>query len=231
MESISRVRPTPMSNNGRFVSIRVIPLHLHSLSSALETFDAQRQSFYIPNYFQAADALNAQEHSSTSTASLQESTRPAELSSTKAPAIDQPSVSSNGSPSTESDHHQFDYREPAPPQDQMDAQSSTIETARLSKDSVAEDNSRPSERMGQQTMQSLIHLLPSNLWSQLQNNRSNVDANQSHSMKPAFPDPVLLAEAAAQAGLPGPGPYPIPEHLWPYNPASLRTKPTTRSRG
>ncbi|CAF5202029.1 unnamed protein product, partial [Rotaria magnacalcarata] len=67
------------------------------------------------------------------------------------------------------------------------------------------------------TMQSLIHLLPPNLWSQLQKNLSLFNFNQSQFIQPALPDPVILAEAAAQAGLPGPGPYPIPDHLWHQN--------------
>ncbi|CAF4758071.1 unnamed protein product, partial [Rotaria socialis] len=62
------------------------------------------------------------------------------------------------------------------------------------------------------TMQSLIHLLPPNLWSQLQKNLSLFNFNQSQFIQPALPDPDILAEAAAQAGLPGPGPYPIPDH-------------------
>ncbi len=68
------------------------------------------------------------------------------------------------------------------------------------------------------SMQSLIHLLPPHLWSQIQNNRSIIQQNQTQYAKPFLPNPVLLAEAAAQAGLPGPGPYPIPDHLWHRNP-------------
>lgn len=68
------------------------------------------------------------------------------------------------------------------------------------------------------TMQSLIHLLPPNLWSQLQNNFSFFNLNQSQFIPPSLPDPVLLAEAAAQAGLPPPGPYPIPDQFWHRNP-------------
>lgn len=62
-------------------------------------------------------------------------------------------------------------------------------------------------------MQSLIHLIPPHLWEQIQQNQSKI--HQIHNQtKPLLPDPVLLAEAAAQAGLPAPGPHPIPEHLW-----------------
>jgi hypothetical protein len=67
------------------------------------------------------------------------------------------------------------------------------------------------------TMQSLIHLLPPNLWSQLQKNFSFINFTQNQYMQPSLPDPVVLAEAAAQAGLPGPGPYPIPDYLWHQN--------------
>ena len=63
-------------------------------------------------------------------------------------------------------------------------------------------------------MQSLIHLLPPNLWSQIQKNFSIINYNKTKYNQPSLPDPVILAEAAAQAGLPGPGPYPIPDHLW-----------------
>ncbi|CAF0743978.1 unnamed protein product [Rotaria sordida] len=73
-------------------------------------------------------------------------------------------------------------------------------------------------------MQSLIHLIPPHLWSQIQHNQSIVHQNQTNYMKPSLPNPVLLAEAAAQAGLPGPGPYPIPEHLWPRNPPQMMTR-------
>jgi hypothetical protein len=75
------------------------------------------------------------------------------------------------------------------------------------------------------TMQSLIHLLPPNLWSQLQNNFSMFNFNQSQYVKQSLPDPVLLAEAAAQAGLPGPGPYPIPDHFWNQNSNYYRNPP------
>ncbi|CAF2188762.1 unnamed protein product [Rotaria magnacalcarata] len=83
------------------------------------------------------------------------------------------------------------------------------------------------------SMQSLIHLLPPNFWSQIQHNQSIVPQNQTNYIKPFLPNPVLLAEAAAQAGLPGPGPYPIPEHLWPRNPPQTvlkLSKTTTTSR-
>ncbi|CAF1507573.1 unnamed protein product [Adineta steineri] len=78
-------------------------------------------------------------------------------------------------------------------------------------------------------MQSLIHLIPPNLWSQIQNNRSFFHQNHTQYPKPSLPNPVILAEAAAQAGLPGPGPYPIPEHLWPRNPPQIITRPTIAS--
>ncbi|CAF5144089.1 unnamed protein product, partial [Rotaria sp. Silwood1] len=73
-------------------------------------------------------------------------------------------------------------------------------------------------------MQSLIHLIPPNIWSQIQYNQTKIHQNQSHYIKPSLPNPVLLAEAAAQAGLPGPGPYSIPEHLWPRNPPQIMTR-------
>lgn len=66
-------------------------------------------------------------------------------------------------------------------------------------------------------MQSFVHLLPSNIWPAIQPNQSIVLPNRTNYIQSALPNPVLLAEAAAQAGLPGPGPYPIPEHLWPHN--------------
>jgi hypothetical protein len=75
------------------------------------------------------------------------------------------------------------------------------------------------------TMQSLIHLIPPSLWSQIQNNFSTINFNQSQYMQPSLPDPVVLAEAAAQAGLPGPGPYPIPDHLWHQSPNFYRNPP------
>ncbi len=75
------------------------------------------------------------------------------------------------------------------------------------------------------TMQSLIHLIPPHLWSQLQSNFSTINFNQSQYMPPSLPDPVILAEAAAQAGLPAPGPYPIPEHLWHQPPNFYRNPP------
>ena len=75
------------------------------------------------------------------------------------------------------------------------------------------------------TMQSLIHLLPPNLWSQLQTNFSAHHFNQSHYAKPALPDPNLLNAAAAQAGLPGPGLYPVPGHLWQQNSNYYRNPP------
>lgn len=78
-------------------------------------------------------------------------------------------------------------------------------------------------------MQSLIHLIPPYLWSQIQQNHSIFRQNETQYIKPSLPDPVLLAEAAAQAGLPGPGPYPVPEHLWPRNPPQPVTRTTKTS--
>lgn len=89
------------------------------------------------------------------------------------------------------------------------------------------------------SMQSLIHLIPPSIWSQLQNNSSTITFNQSQYIQPAFPDPAILAEAAAQAGLINPGPYPPPNHHhWYQGPTYYRqpvqilnnyptTKPTT----
>ncbi len=75
------------------------------------------------------------------------------------------------------------------------------------------------------TMQSLIHLLPPGLWSQLQSNLSTIIFNQSQYVQPALPDPAILAEAAAQAGLSGPPSYPVPNHLWHQNPNYYRNPP------
>lgn len=76
-------------------------------------------------------------------------------------------------------------------------------------------------------MQSLIHLIPPHLWAQIQNNRSIYHQNQTQYTKPLSPNPVLLAEAAVQAGLPNPAPYPVPEHLWYRYPPQIVTKPPT----
>lgn len=87
-------------------------------------------------------------------------------------------------------------------------------------------------------MRSLIHLIPPNIWSQLQKNYSTITFNQSQYLQPALPDPAILAEAAAQAGLIGPGHNSIPHHLWYQSPNYYRqpvqimnnyptTKPTT----
>jgi hypothetical protein len=76
-------------------------------------------------------------------------------------------------------------------------------------------------------MQSLIHLIPPHLWAQIQNNRSIYHQNQTQYTKPLLPNPVLLAEAAAQAGLPSSGPYPVPEHLWYRYPPQIIAKPPT----
>lgn len=72
------------------------------------------------------------------------------------------------------------------------------------------------------TMRSLIHLIPPNILSQLQKNYSTITFNQSQYQQPAFPDPAILAEAAAQAGLISPGLYPAPNHLWHHNPNYYR---------
>ncbi len=75
------------------------------------------------------------------------------------------------------------------------------------------------------TMQSLIHLIPPNLWSQLQNNFSTITFNQSQYTQQAVPDSAILAEAAAHAGLTVPGPNSIPDHLWHQNPNYYRNPP------
>jgi hypothetical protein len=75
------------------------------------------------------------------------------------------------------------------------------------------------------TMQSLIHLIPPNIWSQLQNNFSTITFNQSQYMQQAVPDSAILAEAAAQAGLTAPGPNSIPDHLWHPSPNYYRNPP------
>ncbi len=157
--------------------------------------------------------------------------------------------------STESEYSHFHYREPIPPHEQIN-KTTDIPTRRTFSQNYTEfivDSSNQTHLHGKnlannqpfdiynttyeeaaryltdrKLMQSLIHLLPPNLWSQIQNNRSIYHQNQTHYMKPLLPNPVLLAEAAAQAGLPGPGPYPIPEHLWPQNPLRVIPKlPTT----
>ena len=71
-------------------------------------------------------------------------------------------------------------------------------------------------------MRSLIHLIPPHIWSQLQKNYSTITFNQSQYLQPALPDPAILAEAAAQAGLIGPGYNPIPHHLWHQSPNYYR---------
>jgi hypothetical protein len=89
---------------------------------------------------------------------------------------------------------------------------------------IEEAAQRSAER---KIMQSLLHLIPPNLWSQIRNNRSLTHQNQTQYKKPFLPNPVLLAEAAAKAGLPGPGPYPIPEHLWYRYPPPIITRLAT----
>jgi hypothetical protein len=74
-------------------------------------------------------------------------------------------------------------------------------------------------------MQPLVHLLPPNLWSQLQNNFSTISFNQTQYMQPSLPDPAVLAEVAAQAGLSSPGSYPVRDHLWHQNPNYYRNPP------
>lgn len=72
------------------------------------------------------------------------------------------------------------------------------------------------------TMQSLIHLLPPGLWSQLQSNFSTVNFNQSQYIQPSLHDSAILGEAAAQAGLSGSGSYAVPDHRWHQNPNYYR---------
>ena len=66
-------------------------------------------------------------------------------------------------------------------------------------------------------MQSLIHLLPPNLWSQFQTNFSMNAFNQSQYAKSPLSNPVLSSEAATKTGLPGSGPHHIPDHIWYQN--------------
>lgn len=76
------------------------------------------------------------------------------------------------------------------------------------------------------TMQSLIHLLPPGLWSQLQNNFSTINFNnQSQYSQSSLPDSAILAEAAAQAGLSGAASYPAVDHRWYQNPTYYRNPP------
>jgi hypothetical protein len=75
------------------------------------------------------------------------------------------------------------------------------------------------------TMQSLIHLIPPNIWSQLQSNFSTITFNQSQYMQQSVPDSAILAEAAAHAGLTGPGPNSVPDHLWYQSPNYYRNPP------
>lgn len=145
----------------------------------------------------------------------------------------------------EADH--FIYREPTPPDQAVNKTTDTItvepstETSSPVTNAPTDDHTEMPVEKGRnmkqysstadrQVMQSLVHLLPTNLWLQLQQNQTNNQRNHSDLIRQALPDPVLLAEAAAQAGLPGPGPYPIPDHLWPYNPSQVKTKASTTSK-
>ena len=78
----------------------------------------------------------------------------------------------------------------------------------------------------QKAMQSLVHLLPPNLWTQFQQNMSANSRNQTQFIKNGLPDPVLLAEAAAQAGLSSSGGYSFPQNLWSYDASQLKLKLT-----
>ena len=72
------------------------------------------------------------------------------------------------------------------------------------------------------TMQSLIHLLPPNVWSQIQKNFSTITFNHTEYMHPSISDAAILSEAAAQAGLHTPGTHKSPEHSWHQSPTFYR---------
>ncbi|CAF1232884.1 unnamed protein product [Adineta ricciae] len=147
--------------------------------------------------------------------------------------------------STENENHDFRYREPVPLQEEADKitefsqidnfTSSYDQNESLNLTHLLQKQSNDSNMFfeniarhlnDRKIMQSLVHLIPPNLWAQIQNNnRSFFQPNQTQYVKHNLPNPVILAEAAAQAGLPGPGPYPVPEHLWPRNPLYAVTKP------
>ncbi len=154
--------------------------------------------------------------------------------------------------STKNEDNHFDYREPTPPFEQInqtidnnlrDKSTPTTflhnhtklivdwsnETHILRKNLRTNNPREQAARYlaNQKFLQSLMHLIPPNLWEQINNNRSMIYKNQTQYTKPLLPNPVLLAEAAAQAGLPGPGPYPIPEHLWHRNPSQIITRSRT----
>lgn len=77
-------------------------------------------------------------------------------------------------------------------------------------------------------MQSLIHSLPSDIWSQLQRNLTTITFNQTEYMQPSAADSVILAEAAAQAGLHVPGQtYPMLNHRWQQSPSFYQNLPQT----
>ncbi len=149
-------------------------------------------------------------------------------------------------PSTGNDDHHFDYREPTPPSENI-KQNTEKNLQKNSTKSMVDwsnqthvlrknfRNSDPREQAArylanQKFLQSLMHLIPPNLWAQITNNRSMIQKNHTQYSKPLLPNPVVLAEAAAHAGLPGPGPYPIPDHLWHRNPSPIITRPRTTSK-
>ncbi len=154
--------------------------------------------------------------------------------------------------STRNDDNHFDYREPTPPSEKINQitdmnlrDNSTQRTILNNHTKLIVDWSNQTHVLrknlrnynqreqaarylaNQKFLESLMHLIPPNLWAQIQNNRSMIHQNQTQYTKPLLPNPVVLAEAAAQAGLPGPGPYPIPEHLWHRNPSQVITKSRT----
>lgn len=153
------------------------------------------------------------------------------------------SVNDSLSLSTENAYNHFRYREPVPPRDELnqststspvqnltDADAAPLRRKQLVNEQPVDITNATLEQFARQLtdrriMQSLIHLIPPNLWSQIQNNRTVFPSNQTQYNRPMLPNPVILAEAAAQAGLPGPGPYPIPEHLWPHNPLPMAPRP------
>jgi hypothetical protein len=156
--------------------------------------------------------------------------------------------------STENEYNNFDYREPTPPHEQLNKTTDTSffihNSTTATKLNVDWSNQTHVLRKtlannrqydiynttfeeaaryltDRRLMQSLIHLLPPNIWSQIQKNQTIIQQDQSQYVKPLLPNPVVLAEEAAQAGLPGPGPYPVPAHLWPRNPPQFMTSIST----
>lgn len=108
--------------------------------------------------------------------------------------------------------------------------STEIEHGKNHTDNVpVETSNEVTERLFQRRlMQSLMHLIPPNLWAQIQKNYTMNNQNKPQYGKPILPNPVHLAESAAQAGLPGPGPYPIPDNLWHRNPVHIVTRPAPK---